>query len=368
MTYKSTIIYFMSGTGNSYRVATWIKDMAIRKKMRAEALPIPSNHSKREVPAPHETLVGIVMPTHGFTAPWHMIRFVRRLPPGKKTDAFCLATRAGLKFGSVFTPGISGTGTFAIAILLALKGYRVRGLMSLDMPSNWTAFHSGLRPEKVEAIIGRAKPRAEGFFERLYAGKRIVFTRNNLYEIVWGCILFPISLAYLLIGRFFLAKLFFANNRCNGCGICSDHCMVGAIKMVGHAIPQRPYWKYNCENCMRCMAFCPQSAIEAGHSWAAMLYFITSIPISVILFSWIGDIVPLGSDGQNALLKRLIDLLYLYLSLFLSYAVFERLVRIPLINTLFTYSTLTHLYRRYVEPETVLKDISARTHNGPQVL
>jgi Pyruvate/2-oxoacid:ferredoxin oxidoreductase delta subunit len=305
------------------------------------------------------------MPTHGFTAPWHMIRFVSRLPRGRKTHAFCLATRAGLKVGGVFTPGISGTGTFVIALLLALKGYRVRGVMSLDMPSNWTAFHTGLHPETVRAIIDRAKPRAERFFSRLCAGKTVALTRNNLYEIIWGSLLIPITLPYLLIGRFFLSKLFFANNRCNGCGVCADNCLVGAIKMAGRGIPHRPYWKYNCENCMRCMSFCPQSAIEAGHSWAVILYIITSIPVSVFLVSWAGDVFSIDGGIHSGLLNRLIDLLYLYLSMFLSYAVFERLVRIPLVNTLFTYTTLTHIYRRYSEPETTLRDISPETSTDP---
>jgi hypothetical protein len=34
-----------------------------------------------------------------------------------------------------------------------------------------------------------------------------------------------------------------------------------------------------------------------------------------------------------------------------------RLIRIPPINRLFTYTTLTHYYRRYREPETRLKDL-----------
>ncbi|MBW1815229.1 MAG: hypothetical protein JRJ39_16720 [Deltaproteobacteria bacterium] len=55
------------------------------------------------------SLLGLVFPTHGFTAPWHMIKFTCRLPRVKKTSAFCTATRAGLKIGKVFTPGISGT-------------------------------------------------------------------------------------------------------------------------------------------------------------------------------------------------------------------------------------------------------------------
>lgn len=357
--YKQAVIYFMTGTGNSFRTSSWIKDIALEKNTNALAIPIERGNPEKEIEDKNDTLMGIVMPTHGFTAPWHMIRFVYRLPFRKSTHAFCIATRAGLKFGRVFTPGISGSGTFVIAAVLALKGYKVRGIMSLDMPSNWIAFHSGLHPKKVESIIHRAKPKVSRFIERLYSNRKNWFTPNNLYEIVWGIALLPIALLYLLIGRFFLAKLFFPNSRCNGCGICADNCAVGAIKMSNGKNP-RPFWKYNCENCMRCMAFCPQEAIEAGHSWAVILYFITSVPVSVYLFAWIDAGIPVIGALNNAWLRRAIDILYLYPSLFISYYIFSKLLKIPIVNSLFTYTTLTHIYRRYKEPGTTLKDIGTK--------
>jgi hypothetical protein len=131
MSYKSAVIYVMSGTGNSYRSSVWFKDFSEEKKASARVIPVEQANPEEEILEGSQSLVGIVMPTHGFTAPWHMLKFVYRLPRRRSTHAFCVATRAGLKFGRVFTPGISGSGTFIIAVLLALKGYDVLGVMSL---------------------------------------------------------------------------------------------------------------------------------------------------------------------------------------------------------------------------------------------
>jgi len=357
MSYKSAVIYVMSGTGNSYRSSVWLKDFSEEKKASAQVIPVEKANPEEEILEGSHNLAGIVMPTHAFTAPWHMLKFVYRLPRRRSTHAFCIATRTGLKFGRVFTPGISGSGTFIIAILLALKGYDVRGVMSLDMPSNWMSLHSGLHPKNVEAIISRAKPRVSRFTDRIFSNEKYWLTLNNLYEVIWGLLLFPISVLYLLIGRFFLAKLFFANNDCNGCGICANNCAVKAIKMTGLNNP-RPFWKYNCESCMRCMAFCPHEAIEAGHSWAVMLYFITSVPISSYLLIWFSESLPFINQLDNPWLKGIFDILYIYPSLFISYYLFNMLMRIRAINYIFTYTTFTHLYRRYHEPDTKIKDIS----------
>ena len=353
MSYNRILLYFASGTGNSYRAATWIQDSAARRGTDARVIHLSNAQPREEIPDDGDTLVGILTPTHGFIAIWQVLRFVWRLPRRRRAHAFCLATRAGLKFGPVFTPGISGSGTFIIALILALKGYSVRGVMSLDMPSNWIAFHPGLHPRSAEAIIRRAEPRPRAFAERLLSGGRIWFTLNNLYEAVWGVLLLPISLLYLLVGRFFLAKVFFANNDCNGCGACARQCPVGAIRMLG----ARPFWKYNCESCMRCMAFCPQRAIEASHSWAVLLYFLTTVPVSMYLFAWLGGKAhPIHSPW----LARAVNILWMYLSLFASYYVLDLLTRIPHINYLFTHTTLTRIYRRYHEPATSVKDLSGK--------
>ena len=229
---------------------------------------------------------------------------------------------------------------------LTLQGYSIRGLLSIDMPSNWLSLHPGLRPQNAEAIVNRAKPKLDRFMETLLSGRRSLITLNNVYEITWAVLLSWISGLYLIIGRFFLAKLFFANRHCDGCGICKSNCPAGAIRMWGRKKP-RPFWTYHCESCMRCMAFCKKRAIEAGHSWAIILYYITSIPVAVYFLSWLAGLFPAAPLLENSLLQKLLYLIYFYPSVFISYYAFYLLNRIPFINDLFTYTTLTHILFLY---------------------
>jgi NAD-dependent dihydropyrimidine dehydrogenase PreA subunit len=151
-----------------------------------------------------------------------------------------------------------------------------------------------------------------------------------------------------------LAKLFFANNNCNGGGLCARNCSYGGVKMKGLENP-RPYWTYKCESCMRCMAYCPEKAIEAGHSWAAILYFVSStdafINLLTLLTPYARGII------TNPWLGRPLKYAYLLASMAAAYWLFSLLLRVPFINHIFTYTTFTHIFRRYHEPETKASDL-----------
>jgi hypothetical protein len=73
-----------------------------------------------------EGFIGLAFPTHGFTAPWQVLKFVWNFPRTKAADVYCVATRTGLKFGSVFVPGISGSATFVIALILLPRSFHSR--------------------------------------------------------------------------------------------------------------------------------------------------------------------------------------------------------------------------------------------------
>jgi len=364
MPLKNAVIYFWSGTGNSYRVSTWMEKLAEDKVLNTRAISIDKTNPRKEIKSGKDSLIGIVFPTHGFTTPWHVLKFVWNLPRSNSTHTFCVATRAGLKFGPVFIPGISGSATFIIALLLMFKGYNVRGSMSVDMPSNWFSLHPIQSRKSHKAIIDRAEGKVARFMESILSNNRVWFSINNLYEIIWGLLLSLISLAYLFMGRFFLAKLFFANKSCDGCGICADHCSVKAIKMWGKEHP-KPFWKYNCESCMRCTAFCPHNAIETGHSWGVILYFISAVPIFAYIFSWFKvDISGIGTF-EGHWINDILNFMYYYPAIFISYYIFYALIRIPIINWVFAHTTMTHLsfWGRYLEPNTKLKNIANRKNN-----
>ncbi len=53
----------------------------------------------------------------------------------------------------------------------------------------------------------------------------------------------------------------------------------------------------------------------------------------------------------------LIEALYFLPALFLSYWIFWVLIKIPMVNTIFSKTTLTHYFSRYHEPDTSIKDL-----------
>lgn len=356
---SNVVLYFWSGTGNSYQVACWLAEQAEKKDVTAQVLPLDQAALVKKTAEDAGRLMGLVFPTHGFTAPWQVLKSTWQLPRGRAVPAFCVTTRAGLTLGPLFIPGISGSAPFLVSLLLFLKGYRVRGAMSVDMPSNWFSLHPIQGRNKQEAIILRARPRVLGFMQRLLGGGSVWHTRNNFFEITWSILLSWISIAYLLIGRFFLAKLFFANGKCDGCGVCAAHCPVHAIRMWGSR-RSRPFWTYRCESCMRCASLCPRNAVEAGHSWGVALYYLTSVPVAAHSFSWLGGRLTAEQGLVQSGLSLALQLLLYYPAIFLSYFLFHALLRFRVINWLFTHSTMTHLpfWGRYHAPDVHLKNIS----------
>jgi ferredoxin len=280
-----------------------------------------------------------------------MIKFVLRLPRGRGTHAFVIVGRGGSKIGKRYIPGLEGTACYLMALLLIVKGFNVRGVMAVDMPANWVVAYPAPSPPKAAGIMHRARLRTFAFFETILEGGR---SFGGWTGLTLGFLLLPVSVAYLLVGRFFLAKLFFANNDCNGCGLCARNCSYGGIKMKG-AKKQRPYWTYACESCMRCMAYCPVKAIEAGHSWAAILYFASSSTLSAHLLNLL--VADTGHFFINRWLSYPLKYAYLLVSMAAAYWLFFLLLRVPLINTIFTYTTFTHVFGRYHEAETKARDL-----------
>jgi len=355
--YQHLQINFMSGTGNSYRVAQWFAGEARERGHSVSLEPMSREGSTQNIQRGPGHLMALVMPTHGFTAPWAAIWFTLKLPWGRGTHAVVVATRGGTKFWSLHIPGLDGTTTPLIALLLFLKGYRVRGNEGIDMPSNWMAVHSALNASKVESIIRRAQVKSRAFINRVLEGKR---SYGSFIYILLGIPLAPVSLGYVIVGRFWLGKMFFATGQCDGCGVCAFDCPHRAIRMWGRAGYLRPYWTYRCESCMRCMAYCPEKAIEVSHSLGALMITLMVIFPPAWALGWALKTLYAGSALSNLLGVGLEYLYKIYLILLL-YAVFAVLIRVPAINSLFKYTTFTPLFRRYHEPGTKVSEMNRKT-------
>lgn len=348
---RDATFFFFSGTGNSYRVARWMAEQVRATGAQVRVEPIAT--AETETAAGGEgSLLGLVSPTHGFTAVWPMLRFAAGLPRGRGTQAMVVATRAGLKVGRTYTPGLEGTALYLLAFILILKGYRMRGVSAIDMPSNWLVLHPSLSATAVSGIKRRAQAKTERFMGRVLRGESAFGGRLGL---LIGLALLPVSVGYLLIGRFFLAKLFFPSPDCNSCGQCARHCPEGAILMVGPG-RQRPYWTFDCESCMRCMAYCPTRAVEASYGLAALLVWIGSTIPTLVILGWLVAHLP-GLAFLERVPVGLIETPYVPLAAAAVYPLFHLLLRVPGFNRLMTATTPTHYYRRYHEPETGLNEL-----------
>ena len=368
---KEAVLYVMSGTGNTYRVCRWTEKIAARFKTKSKIIMLEDADFDNDLNRDQTSLVGLFFPTHGFMPPWSMIKFLFKIPKRRRIPVMCIATRGALRIGSLQIPGVSGFATFFAALMMFLKGYNVRAVFSLDMPSNFINFHWGLHPRNVDNISKKSRIRLEILINRIFNGRSVFLTRNNLWEILW-CIfliwLVPLlPIAYLIVARMFMAKVMFSNNNCVGCGMCARFCPNQAILMKDTGTKKRPYWTYHCENCLRCMGYCKKRAVEAGHSWAVLLYFITSVPVISFVWVWLHNTlgfypVTSGYWPMDAVyvFNFSIYVIYFLAAVFFSYWLFWHLIRYPVFNSLFSLTTLTYYYRRYHQPETKLKQLANR--------
>lgn len=331
------ILYYFSGTGNSRQVSNWIYEEAQKKQIPTQIIDISKIDRKHIDSPPSDALVGFCSPTHGFNYPPVMMHFIFRFPKAKGNKAILLNTRAGIKLYKWFIPGLSGAALLLSALVLLLKGYRIQGMQSIDLPSNWISLHPGLRKKDIESIFERCRLITNRFTEKVFSGKK---SFRALIDLPIDLVIAPCAFFYYIIGRFIFAKSFYASDKCNNCELCIRKCPVNAIRLVDH----RPFWSYKCESCMHCMNSCPVSAIETAHGYIIGLLILLSTIIESSLdfwlsnnhINWFSESVKYGSLSRFAL-----HTIIIFIALITSYWLIHYLRRLKPINLLITYTSLT---------------------------
>jgi ferredoxin len=352
--YSACTIYYFTGTGNALTSARWMRETAQARGVPTKLIPI-----DRGAPPEHineNALIGFLYPTHGFNLAPSMMYFIFKFPRSRTgAHAFLGNTRAGGKLFKWITPGLSGAAQILPMLVLALKGYSVRGGLPIDMPSNWISIHPGYPPSWIAQITAHCKKAVNAFMGAMLDGRRRF--RGALVSLPLDIAILPVAVLYYFIGRFFLAKLFVYSSACNDCGICVKNCPVGAVVIRAG----KPYWRLTCESCMRCINNCPQKAINASHLLFGIYLIIAQIPFAL----WIFDRFSGLSLLKNIPLTTFIIDAYVPLGIFIVlYALVQRLLKNRAINAVFTRTSLTHYWRRYLAPGIRLRDYSIRKDGG----
>lgn len=350
---KQLVTYYFSGTGNARQVAKWVSEVAVQKQLPAYTFDISTIDRKNISKPSPDTLLAFCSPTHGFNFPPVMMNFILRFPKADGTRVMLINTRAGMKVFGLFIPGLSGIALLLSAFVLMLKGYKIAGMRSVDLPSNWISLHPAVRSKTIESLFAKWKTITSGFARNLINGGK---DYHALLSLPVDIFLFPVAALYYVIGRFIFAKSFYASRECNNCGLCIRECPVKAISLVD----KRPFWSYRCESCMHCMNTCPKTAIETAHGYIIGLLVLLNTTAQTYMYVWLLDhhVMWFSESAKfGSILRFALETLIVLFSLIISYRMLHYLRKFKAIDLLINYTSLTtyKFWGRY-KPAKLMKN------------
>jgi Pyruvate/2-oxoacid:ferredoxin oxidoreductase delta subunit len=327
--YPILVVYCFSGTGNSRNVASWIAEEAGRQNIQCTLINIGNiNRLVIDPPLPG-ALVIFISPVHGFNYPPVMLNFISRFPKGKN-NVVLMNTRAGMLIGKWITPGLTGIAFYLASLILFLKGYRILGMVPVDMPSNWISIHPGLNDRTVKYIHAKNKDRVIRHAGIIFSGKKYF---RAFREIIQDILVSPVSLLYYFIGRFGFAKTFFASSKCNQCNLCINEYPVKAIIKVNN----RPFWTFKCESCMHCMSNCPKKAIQTAHGFIIGIVILNSFLTGLFYTFWDS----IFTNIESGIIRFILDQFIFIIVLVFVHRIIHYLMRFRIAERIMVYSSLT---------------------------
>jgi len=232
-----TEIFYYSGTGNSLWAARCLSQLLGSARVRSM-----KTSQGETIPTDARTVV-LVFPVYIYGVPRPVLKFIGDIPRGGRAVFHSVATNGG-------SPGSTLP---IVARRLARRGAAMRSGLSLLMPSNYTPM-GGPEPAPVQRDIFL---RARGHLERLARD-----IRDSAEGTIDSKPDFISASAYWLTLPLVhgMDMLFWVQDGCTACGICERLCPSGNIVMKKGL----PTWHRRCEQCLACLQWCPQTAIQWG--------------------------------------------------------------------------------------------------------
>jgi ferredoxin len=231
-------IYWFSGTGNSLHAAEVIAETL------GDCRLVPMARAVREGRIrPGENRVGLVFPMYFEGLPEIVERFCGRLEVSEDCYLFGVVTSGGGP-------------AWAVHALRGELGGRLDAGFMLPMVGNYVPMYDVPDAEGVRKKLAKTTRRLEEVSEDI-ADRREAFSGDTP---VLGWLLDKVLHPRWRRQVHVRDRNFGVTEACNSCGTCQSVCPVDNILLVDGA----PVWHHLCQECMACLHWCPERAIEYG--------------------------------------------------------------------------------------------------------
>src|SRR3989339_1475870 len=210
--HMKTNIYYFSATGNSLVIA------------RDIAAGIPNAKVVNIAKAINEGLdlsvdaIGIVFPVYMWGLPLIVVDFLKKFSNIKNKYIFAVATYGGF-------PGAT---LQQAADILRAEGTALNAGFGVNMPGNYTPFYGAKPKDKQEALFNKAEKKVQEIIRIVNNKQEHRIEKNSfLVNLIFSSLLYKGGSKGLNKADY----SYWADEKCNGCGICEKVCPVKNIKM-----------------------------------------------------------------------------------------------------------------------------------------
>jgi ferredoxin len=235
-----TDLYYYTGTGNSLWTARTLAgelgDARIRPISWIGSDPVQSGADA----------VGMIFPVHIWGLPRKVVAFIDALANDPAKYYFAIAVNAGQVAATLLQ----------MKKLMKAKGLFLSSGFEMAMPSNYIPWGGPGPEDKRLRRISDAKEKIGRIAAMIARGEQWPVEKGPLWQNILFSWCYKLSFPYVPA----MDKSFWVDEKCNACGICATICPCNNIEMKA----DRPDWLRHCEQCLACIQWCPQEAIQFG--------------------------------------------------------------------------------------------------------
>lgn len=239
-----TTIYCYTGTGNSLWTARKLSAML----NNAEVISIKLTGSDK-VKTDSQS-IGIIFPVHIWGIPAPVIDFLNRMETDPDKYYFAIGVNAGQVAETLIQ----------LKNLLQQRGIKLSSGFSICLPSNYIPWGGAIKQEKQQKMFKKTLDKINRIASVVRAKEEQPPEKGPLWQNIFFSAIYRKT--FHRVPQ--MDKPFFADARCNQCGICEKICPANNISLVNG----KPAWQHRCEQCFACIQWCPEEAIQYGKGTA----------------------------------------------------------------------------------------------------